>query len=158
MSIRLLAVTCALVVVPAGAAEAGFRYSIGYGNADGSATKQVRSGGTITECPASPPAFEGDTTASWVIQAFVKRSGRGKSSDREAIAFLYGGPQNIPEPKTSSMRGKRPFQWRGTRPFTTYKRITSPVLPNGAWRTKVVLNGKVVKRGSITIACSPPPS
>lgn len=147
----LLALACA----PAGVAQAKVRVSVlGWTTAPIGTTPQVKNGGTIDQC-----LDMGNGQRS----LYVIYRGRGIAKRTKVGVAIWGGPSRTgftTEPTDADVI-KGAFRWPASEKKTLiqqwgYSFAKGPFGPqqiDGAWQAKVLVKGKVVARGTVTVAC-----
>ena len=158
MSLRrpaAVAASFACLAVAAPAAEAKVSVGITGWTTDPIAqTPQVKNGKTIEQC------FD---TGNGQRNLYAIVKGKGIAKKTKVAIAVWGGPartgMNV-EP-TDAEAAKGAFKW----PVATKKSYTTrygfsfaqgpfgPQDTNGVWNVKVLVKGKVVRRGKVTVAC-----
>jgi hypothetical protein len=151
------ALSLAAVLAFTGVADAKVKVKIlGWTTQPATDSPQVKNGGTIKQC-----LDVGDGQRS----LYVIYKGRGISKGTKVAAAIWGGPPSggpfaATEPSNAEA-AKFSYKWPvGSKKssvqrwgFSAAKGPFGPQNINGAWHAKVLVKGKVAKRGSVTVAC-----
>jgi hypothetical protein len=127
---------------------------VGWTTQPASDTPQVKNGGTIRQCL---------DTGNGQRSLYVIYRGKGIAKKTRVGAAVWGGPPQAgssAEPANADV-AKAAFKWPvGSRKsyttrygFSFAKGPFGPQDINGAWNAKVLVKGKVARRGSVTVAC-----
>jgi len=117
-------------------------------------TPQVKDGGKIRQCM---------DTGNGQRSLYVIFRGKGIAKKTRVGAAVWGGPPQAgssAEPADADV-AKNAFKWPvgSKKSYTTrygFSFAKGPFGPqdiNGAWNAKILVKGKVVRRGSVTVAC-----
>jgi hypothetical protein len=150
----LAAATLALAM---GAAPADAKRSVkilGWTTSPIGTSPQVKNGGTIRQCM---------DTGNGQRSLYVIFKGKGIAKKTRVAAAVWGGPAQAgmtTEPANADV-AKTAFKWPvgSKKSYTTrygFSFAKGPFGPqdiNGAWNAKVLVKGKVARRGNVTVAC-----
>jgi hypothetical protein len=152
--VPLAAAAVALVLAAAPAEAKRSVKIVGWTTQPGANAPQVKDGGTIRQCL---------DTGGGQRSLYVIYRGKGIAKKTRVGAAVWGGPAQAgfsAEPANADV-DKAGFKWPvGSRKsyttrygFSFAKGPFGPQNINGAWNAKVLVKGKVARRGSVTVAC-----
>ena len=151
----VVSTAAALALLPVAGAQAKLKVSIlGWTTQGGGATRQVKDGETIKQCL---------DTGNGQRSLYVIYRGKGITKGTKVGVGVWGGSPRTgfaEEPSTADVV-KKAFRWpvgpskSSTQPsgFSFAMGPFGPIDINGAWQAKVIVKGKVVARGKVTVAC-----
>ena len=150
----LASATVALAIATAPAHAKVSVKILGWTTQAGGTTPQVKNGGTIRQCL---------DTGNGQRSLYAIFRGKGIAKKTRVGAAIWGGPPQAgssAEPANADV-AKTAFKWPvgAKKSYTTRygfsfgKGPFGPQDINGAWNAKVLVKGKVARRGSVTVAC-----
>src|SRR4051812_13649979 len=153
-ALALLAAAAALAVAAAPADAKPSVKIIGWTTQPLGTTPQVNNGGTIRQCM---------DTGNGQRSLYVVFRGKGIAKKTRVGAAVWGGPPQAgssQEPSDADV-AKAAFKWPvgSKKSYTTrygFSFAEGPFGPqniNGAWNAKVLVKGKVARRGNVTVVC-----
>lgn len=155
MLARSALIAAALLVLAAAPAEAKRSIKIlGWTTQPVSTSPQAKNGGTIRQCL---------DTGNGQRSLYMIYRGKGIAKKTRVAAAVWGGPPQAgmtQEPANADV-AKTSYKWPvgSKKSYTTtwgFSFAKGPFGPqdiNGAWNAKVLVKGKVARRGNVTVAC-----